>query len=113
MYCYKNYSAFGQRDWRLILVPAYNVYPDIVEVLEGMKVKFYCGSSSPAIWSYTPLNWSTTWNAGARLPNWMVTSEGDLVTLTCGSIKPVEWFNAHFYSQNKHWDSQFANVGLT
>ncbi len=149
MYCYQKCSVFGQRDWRHILVLAYHVYPHLVELLEGMKVKLYCGSSSPLNWSFTRLNWSSNWDGGVWLniplltlgrtytfmndsglyncfgkydyvlffhfssvkvytevlrgqvlPNWMVTSEGDSVILSCGSIKPVEWFSAHFHSQN-------------
>ncbi len=165
LYSYKTISVFGQRDWRLILVPAYHVYPDLVEVLEGMKVTLYCGSSIPVIWTFTPQNS----NAGVRLklplytlgrsvvsdqivtvmntpknesgyyncegrydnlyffhyssvkvftevlygqvlPNWMVTSEGDSVTITCGSIKPVEWFSAHSYRQNETLESNTVTI---
>ncbi len=38
---------------------------------------------------------------GAVLPSWKEVSQGDSITLTCGSITPVQWFSVHFNSQNK------------
>ncbi len=166
LYYHKKNSAFGLRDWRHILAPVYHVYPEYVDVLEGMKVKLYCGSSSPVNWSFTPLYWSLAWKLtlplhtlagrflvsdrivtimnilknnsghyncegkydrvpffhsspvkvytevlyGQVLPNWMVTYEGDSVRLSCGSIKPVEWFSTHFYSQNTTLESNTVTI---
>lgn len=47
---------------------------------------------------------------GQVLPNWMVTSEGDSVILSCGSIKPVEWFSAHSYRQNETLESNTVTI---
>ncbi len=38
---------------------------------------------------------------GEVIPNWVEVKEGSSVTLTCGSVKPVEWFSVNIEPQNK------------
>ncbi len=38
---------------------------------------------------------------GDVIPNWIEVSDGESVTLICGSARPIEWYGVHIHTQNK------------
>ena len=139
-------------DWRRIFVPKQNVVPSHVDIFEKTPITVYCGSSTPADWTYylvhnnyEPIaerhkkgynkvtlvdillndtgfyqchgsfkrhyfedtlfvhvvqnNWFDFDNL--VVPSWLEVPENSDVKLSCGSLRPVDWFSNQFANLNK------------
>ena len=97
------------------LMPSSRRYPVSTRHLKGIKTitlvnllsndsgMYYCkgtGKNKTFVRMFYVKVWGNV-RYGKVIPNWVEVTEGNSVTLTCGSVKPVLWTSVHFDVQNK------------